>query len=463
MAMVNDDVQATVRELLHRVQELEQSQTHRTLIASFDDGDIAWMLAATALVLFMTLPGLFLFYGGMARTKNVLAIVMQIFSTACSISLLWMVFGYSLAFAPAQGSNPQAVVFGDSSRFWLINLTLDSVHQLAPSLPESIFCTFQMAFAIITPCLMVGAFADRMKFVSTLLFMGIWHLLVYCPIAHSVWHPDGFLFSSGALDYAGGLVVHVTSGISGLIGCIYLGPRKGFATERFDPHNVLLTAVGASMLWVGWLGFNAGSALAANDRAAMACLVTQIATAMAALTWMATEWMHLGQPTVQGIVSGAVAGLVAITPGSGYVDHTAAFFIGLLTGPVCYWAVQAKHWAGYDDALDAFGVHGVGGILGSLLLAFFANPSIASNANGIFYTGKAHLLGSQLYGIVVAAGWAAVVTAAILFVVDKIVGLRVSEEVEHRGLDHSQHGQTLAATLGIDQTTHVAVDPDSSA
>lgn len=452
----NDDQLAPMlKHLLARIDGLERkllSQDGFRLLqeeAGFIDGDSGWMMTASALVLFMTLPGLFLFYGGMARTKNVLAIIMQIFSTACLITFLWLCFGYSLAFAPSAGRNAKAMIFGDASNFWLVGITLDSRHQLAPTIPETIFCVYELCFAIITPCLMVGAFADRMKFTSTLMLMSFWHLLIYCPVAHSIWHPDGFLFDSGSLDYAGGIVVHVTSGISGLVACIYLGPRMGFGTERFDPHNILLTAVGASMLWVGWFGFNAGSALAATDRAGMALLTTQIATATAGLTWMITEWISIGHPTVLGLVSGAVSGLVTITPACGYVNPTAAFVLGLLSGPICYWGVQLKHLAGYDDALDAFGVHGIGGILGGLLLAFFANPSISSNAHGVFYSSTpdgGRQFANQLYAIVITVGWSSTMTALILWFVDKCMGLRVSEAIEQKGLDHSLHGQSLFIT-----------------
>lgn len=440
-----DELTGLIAQLSARVQTLE-AEASRSLQTAFDSGDTAWMLASTALVLFMTLPGLFLFYGGMARTKNVLAIIMQIFSTACLITFLWLAFGYSLSFAPARGDNNNCIIYGDRSRFWLFELTLDSYHQLAPSIPESVFCIYQLTFAIITPCLMVGAFADRMNFLPMLVMMTLWHLTVYCPVAHSVWHPNGFLFQAGALDFAGGDVVHITSGISGLVACIYMGPRSGFGKERFEPHNILLTAMGSAMLWVGWVGFNAGSAVAANDRAGFALLTTQIATGIGALTWMITEWIHRGQPSVLGIVSGAVAGLVCITPGSGFVDQTGAFITGLLAGPACYWGVQLKHLAGYDDALDAFGVHGVGGILGGILVGFFATDKISGHPNGVFYSDTyngGRQLGNQLYAIVVTVFWSAFMTTIILFVVDTTMGLRVSEEAEKAGLDSSLHGETL--------------------
>lgn len=429
-------------------QEVSELRSERRLQASmFSDGDTAWILTCSALVLFMTLPGLFLFYGGMARTKNVLAIIMQVVSTACLITFLWLCFGYSLAFAPAAKGDPSATVFGDGTRFWLNHLALDSVHQLAPSIPESVFCLYQLTFAIITPCLMVGAFADRIKFHAMLAVMALWHLTVYCPVAHSVWHPNGFLLQSGALDFAGGNVVHITAGVSGLVTCIYLGPRLGFGIEQYEAHNIMLTAVGACMLWVGWYGFNAGSALGATDRAGFAMLVTQISTSAAGLSWMATEYLHKGHPSVLGLVSGVVSGLVCITPASGFVDQTGAFIIGLLAGPVCYAGVQAKHWAGYDDALDAFGVHGVGGTLGSIMLGFFAKPSIADEAHGVFYSDTYHggrQLGNQIYAVIVTIGWSIFMTTVILVVVDVLIGVRVSEETEDKG--DAVFGQTLTAS-----------------
>lgn len=452
-AVPYEKLAALVAELSEKVQHLEKASFNRALDASaFNDGDIAWMLSASALVLFMTLPGLFLFYGGMARTKNVVSIIMQVFSTACLVSFLWLAFGYSLAFAPAQDSCEDCVIYGNGSRFWLYQLGLDSAHQLAPSIPESVFCVYQMTFAIITPCLMVGAFADRMKFTSMLLLMALWHLTVYCPVAHSTWHPNGFMYKAGVLDFAGGNVVHITSGISGLVSTIYMGPRQGYGKEHFHPHNVLFTAVGACMLWVGWYGFNAGSALAATDRAGFAMLATQIATSCAGMTWMATEWVHKGSPSILGLVSGAVAGLVCITPGSGYVDQTGAFIIGLLAGPVCYGGVQLKHLAGYDDALDAFGVHGVGGILGGILLGFFATDKISGHANGVFYSDTyngGRQLGNQIYAIIVTMGWSAFMTYVIHLVVDSAMGLRVTAEEEEAGLDRSLHNETLSPLDGM--------------
>lgn len=411
-----------------------------------DSGDTAWMLASTALVLFMTIPGLTLFYAGMARSKNVLAIVMQCFVITALITFLWLAFGYSLTFAPANGSNPATLIYGDASRFWLQGMTLDSSHVLAPTIPESLFCAYQLTFAIITPALITGAFADRMKFEAMIVFMTLWHFIVYCPTAHSLWHPDGFLYKAEALDYAGGNVVHISAGMSGLVSSIYLGVRAGFGEETFEPHNILLTAVGASMLWVGWYGFNAGSALGATDRAAFAMLNTQISSSVAALGWMATEWYVRKRPSILGTVSGAVAGLVAVTPAAGFVDQTGSFIIGLLAGPLCYLGAQAKHALGYDDALDAFGVHGVGGVLGGILVGFFANPDISGGPAGVFYANTevgGGQLGKQLYSIVVTVGWAVFATYMILLLVDYTIGVRVPEAYELAGLDAMIHGESV--------------------
>eukprot|EP01035_Chromulina_nebulosa_P027607 gene27607-36331_t len=293
----------------------------------FSPGDTAWMLTSTALVLFMTMPGLALFYSGMVRSKNVLATVMQSFAITCLITFLWLCYGYSIAFGPVSASNTTPhPVYGSGDRTWLNGMTVYTVHQLAPTIPESVFCMYQLTFAIITAALITGSFADRMRF------------------AHSVWHPQGFLFQSGALDFAGGDVVHICSGVSGLTSAIYLGHRKGYGKAKFEPSNILITFIGMSMLWVGWFGFNAGSAGAANGRAGMAMLVTQISTAVASLSWMGTEWIVRGQPSVAGMASGAIAGLVVITPMSGYVDQTGAFIGGLLGGPWCYFGAQIKHY-----------------------------------------------------------------------------------------------------------------------
>src|SRR6187455_3735424 len=332
-----------------------------------DTGDTAWMLTSTALVLMMTIPGLALFYGGMVRKKNVLATVMQSFAVTCLVTILWMVLTYSLAFTSG------STVIGGMSRVFMAGLALDSVHELAKTIPESVFMCFQMTFAIITPALIAGAFAERMKFSAMMWFMGLWAIVVYAPIAHWVWG-GGFLGDWGVLDFAGGTVVHINAGVAGLVCALVLGKRKGFGTDNLAPYNLVYSVIGASLLWVGWFGFNAGSAVTANVNAGMAMAVTQIATAAAALAWMVCEWMIAKKPSILGLVSGAVAGLVAITPASGFVNPTGALIIGIAAGVVCYFAaVHVKKAFGYDDALDAFGVHAVGGALGAMMTGMFAS------------------------------------------------------------------------------------------
>src|SRR5471030_1795240 len=337
-------------------------------------GDTAWMLTSTALVLFMTIPGLALFYAGMVRKKNVLATVMQSFAICCLVTILWTVVGYSLAFTPGNA------FIGGFSRVFLHGMnyihgdkaTTLTVSHLAPTIPETVYFVYQMTFAIITPALIAGAFADRMKFSAMLIFMSLWTLIVYSPIAHMVWEPTGWLATAGILDFAGGTVVHINAGIAGLVCALVLGKRVGYGREAMAPHNLVLTLVGAAMLWVGWFGFNAGSAVAADGRAGFAMMATQVATAAAALAWMFAEWLTKGKPSVLGIASGAVAGLVAITPASGYVGPTGALIIGIAAGVICFVASSSvKGWLGYDDSLDAFGVHCVGGIIGALLTGVF--------------------------------------------------------------------------------------------
>lgn len=458
-----DELRSLVSVLSSKVSSLEANQDlirqlgnkgGATDIVNLDTGDTAWMLCATALVLFMTVPGLGLYYAGITRSKNVLTTFMQCFTITCLITFLWLCFGYSLSFGPAlpqpigQPANP---VIGDGSRLWLQGLRENTYHQLAPTIPEAIFCAYQLTFAIITPSLIVGSFADRMKHGSMIVFITLWHLIVYCPIAHSVWHPSGFLFKAGSLDYAGGNVVHISSGISGLVSTLVLGRRHGFPQNDFERHNILLTAMGASMLWVGWFGFNAGSAVGANERAAMALLCTQIATAIASLGWMCSEWYVRKYPSVLGMVSGAVAGLVAITPASGFVDPTGAFFIGLFAGPVCYFSSQLKFKLQYDDALDSFGVHAVGGILGGILTGFFATSDIGGGTlNGVFYANTeigGGQLGKQLYAIVVTIGYAAFVTFLILKSIDLTMGLRVTEKDELEGLDHALYKENISEAV----------------
>jgi len=408
--------------------------------ATLDSGDTAWMLTATALVLFMTIPGLALFYGGMVRSKNILSVMMQCFAITGLMSILWMVYGYSLAFDTAgmeAGVTNLNSFVGGLGRAFLSGLTPDS---LTGSVPESVFITFQMTFAIITPALIVGAFAERMKFSAMLVFMGVWFTLVYAPIAHMVWGGDGgLLWDWGVLDFAGGTVVHINAGIAGLVACIVLGKRKGFPTTPMAPHNLGLTLVGAAMLWIGWFGFNAGSSLAANGTAGMAMLVTQIATAAAALSWIFAEWMTHGKPSALGIASGVVAGLVAITPAAGTVGPMGALIIGLVSGAICFFcATSLKRKLGYDDSLDAFGVHGVGGIVGALLTGVFAAPALGGFGE---VENVALQLWIQFKGVLFTVVYTAIVTFVILKVIDAVMGLRVSEEEETIGLDLSLHNE----------------------
>lgn len=404
-----------------------------------DAGNTAWMLTATALVLFMTIPGLAMFYGGMVRKKNVLGVMMQSFAVAALASVVWMVAGYSLAFSTS-GMQDNVInlhsFIGGLDRVFLSGLTFD---KLTGSIPEAVFITFQMTFAIITPALIAGAFAERMKFSSMLVFITAWLLLVYAPICHMAWSGDGALFwDMGVLDFAGGTVVHINAGVAGLVAAYVLGKRIGFGREPMAPHNLTLTIVGAAMLWVGWFGFNAGSALAADSRAGMAMLVTQISTAAAALSWMFAEWLSKGKPSVLGIASGAVGGLVAITPASGFVAPGGALVIGLAAGVACYWGVTSlKKMLGYDDSLDAFGLHGVGGIVGALLTGWFAVEAIGGTA------GSFAQVGIQLQSVLITIVYCAIVTYIILKLIDMVMGLRVSEEQEREGLDLALHGERI--------------------
>jgi ammonium transporter, Amt family len=417
--------------------------TEPTLVGTdkLNSGDTAWMLTSSALVLMMCVPGLALFYGGMVRKKNVLATLMQSFACTCLVTILWWAIGYSWAFTPGNG------FIGGSARAWFSGVAFihgDSaakltVSHLAPTIPETVYAMFQLTFAIITPALIAGAFADRMKFSAMLLFLGAWSLLVYAPIAHMVWEPTGWLNAAGVLDYAGGTVVHINAGIAGLASCLVLGKRLGYGRESMQPHNLTLTLIGASLLWVGWFGFNAGSATAADGRAGMAMLATQMATAAAALGWMFTEWFSKGKPSVLGIASGAVAGLVAVTPASGFVAPTAAVIIGLAAGVMCYFAATAlKHAFGYDDSLDAFGVHGIGGIVGALLTGVL----FSSEISGVDKTIPAQLW-IQTKGVLTTVVYGFAVSYAILVVLDKTIGLRVTEEQEREGLDISLHGESI--------------------
>ncbi len=400
-----------------------------------NSGDTAWMLTSTALVLMMTIPGLALFYGGMVRKKNVLATLMQSFAVTCVVTILWWLIGYSWAFTPG------SAYLGGATRALLNGMTIMkdankiTVSHLALTIPETVYAMFQLTFAIITPALIAGAFADRMKFSAMLIFMSVWSLVVYCPIAHWVWEPSGWLAVKGVLDYAGGTVVHINAGIAGLASCLVLGKRMGYGKEAMPPHNLTLTLIGASLLWVGWFGFNAGSAGAADGRAGMAMAVTQIATAAAALSWMFAEWVVKGKPSVLGIASGAVAGLVAITPASGFVGPAPAVIIGIVAGVVCFLAATSlKSALGYDDSLDAFGVHCIGGIIGALLTGVFASKEI-SGADGSVII--------QLWGVGTTLIYGFVMSFIILKVIDMTIGLRVTEEQEREGLDLSLHGERV--------------------
>ena len=411
----------------------------QTPAPSLNSGDTAWLLTSSALVLLMTIPGLGLFYGGMVRKKNVLATLAQSFGATALVSVLWMVMGYSLAFKA--NSNPSLNQFiGDFSYLFLQPMKVDS---LSGTISESVFMLFQMTFAIITPALIAGAFADRMKFSAFLWFMGLWLIFVYCPIAHMVWG-GGLLFTMGALDYAGGSVVHLNAGTAALVTCLVLGKRIGYGRENMSPHNLVLSVIGASLLWVGWFGFNAGSAVTAGFNAGMAALATQIATAAAALSWMFAEWVIAKKPSVLGMISGAVAGLVAITPASGFVDPVGALIIGITAGVVCYVAaVWMKKALGYDDSLDAWGVHGVGGALGAILTGAFASSAINPAGKGWLNDGNTGQMLIQLYDVGITFLYCAVGTFIILKLVDMIIGLRVSPEVEVEGLDINLHGETV--------------------
>jgi Amt family ammonium transporter len=393
------------------------------------------MLTATALVLFMTIPGLSLFYAGMVRSKNVLSVLMQCFAITSLMTLLWVLYAYSLAFEDGGGAN---AFVGGLGKMFLAGVSVDS---LSGTIPETVFMTFQMTFAIITPALMVGAFAERMKFSALLWFMGLWLTFVYAPVCHWVWG-GGWLGSWGVLDFAGGTVVHINAGIAGLVAAIVLGKRKGYPETQMPPHNLTLTVIGASMLWVGWFGFNAGSELAADGTAGMAMAVTQIATAAAALAWMFTEWWLHGKPSVLGIASGAVGGLVAITPASGSVGPMGALFIGLAAGIGCFIAAtRVKRMLGYDDSLDVFGVHAVGGIIGALLTGVFSAASLGGAGLGDGNETIGAQVVAQGVGVVATLVYSGVVSFIILKLVDLMIGLRVASEEETEGLDLSAHDE----------------------
>ena len=410
--------------------------------ATADSGDTAWMLTATALVLFMTIPGLALFYGGLVRVQNVLSVLMQCFALTGLITIIWVVCGYSLAFDTVgmeAGKITLTSFVGGLSKMFLRGIGVDTV---SGTIPETVFLTFQLTFAIITPALIAGAFAERMKFSAMLVFSVLWSIIVYAPLCHMAWSGPGSLFGDiiGALDFAGGTVVHINAGIAALVAAILVGKRLGYQTTAMPPHSLTITVIGASMLWVGWFGFNAGSELAADGTAGMAMLVTQISTATAAIAWMFVEWAKHGKPSVLGIVTGAVAGLVAITPASGTAGPIGALVIGLVSGVVCFWgATTLKSQLGYDDSLDAFGVHGIGGIVGALLTGIFAAESLGGA--GLAKANIGMQVWAQFLSIAVTIVWSGVLSFIILKIVDATIGLRVEEDDERQGLDLSQHNE----------------------
>jgi Amt family ammonium transporter len=433
-------------------------------VPAINKGDMSWMIVATVLVILMVIPGLALFYGGMVRAKNMLSILMQVFIIFSLTSILWAIYGYTVAFTEGNA------FFGGFSKMFLKGITPDSMAATFSKgvyIPEYIYVAFQLTFSAITPALIIGAFAERVKFSAILLFILLWFTFSYLPIAHMVWYwtgPDaytdaaaaeaagataGFLFQKGALDFAGGTVVHINAGIAGLVGCIMIGKRIGFKKESLAPHSVTMTMIGASLLWVGWFGFNVGSNLEANGLAALVFVNTLLATAAATLAWTFAEWLIRGKPSMLGGASGAIAGLVAITPACGWAGPMGAIFLGLVVGVVCFWSVTfLKSWLGYDDSLDAFGVHGVGGIIGALGTAIVANPSLGGTgvwdyvANGVAEYNMLGQLTSQMWGVGICIVWSGTVSFIAYKLVDILIGLRVSEEVEREGLDVSEHGET---------------------
>jgi len=406
-----------------------------------DTGDTAWILVSTALVLFMTLPGLALFYGGLVRTKNVLSVLMQCLALAGVVTIVWVLFGYSLAFDDSgmqEGVTNLSSFIGGFGKVFLAGITGST---LSGTIPEILFSTFQMTFAIITPGLIVGAFAERMKFSAMLLFSIIWLVLVYLPICHMTWGgAGGFFADMGVFDFAGGIVVHITAGIGALVACLVMGARKGHGTTAMPPHNMTMCFTGTGMLWVGWYGFNGGSALGANGDAAMAITVTQISAATAATTWMCIEWVKHGKPSVLGMATGAIAGLAAVTPASGFIGPVGGLSIGVVSGFTCYWAaVIVKNAVGYDDSLDVFGVHGVGGFVGTILAAVFAHEMFGGNQGDLAIGSQ---LGVQLTASVITIVYTAAVTFVILKVLESTIGLRATDEDETRGLDISLHDES---------------------
>lgn len=398
---------------------------------TLDKGDTAWMLVATVLVLFMTIPGIALFYAGMARKKNILGTIAQDFAICGVVTILWFVIGYSLAF-----SEGNSFIGGLS----FLGMQGIGVNTLQGSIPQLLFAVFQMTFAVLTACLITGSWAGRVKFSAMLAFMVIWSLLVYAPICHWVWASDGFFFKLGALDYAGGTVVHINAGIAGLVGALMLGKRKGYGVTPMQPANLTIAVVGAAVLWVGWMGFNGGSGLAADGRAAMAIVVSQIAAAGGLVAWMAAEWAYRGKPSLLGMISGAIAGLVGITPGSGFVEPLPALAIGIAAGLVCFWSVTIlKRKLGYDDALDGWGVHGVGGIVGALLTGVFATARVTGTDLPPVMT----QVGIQALSVIATLVYGGLMSGVILYVIDKVMGLRVSADDEQIGFDLALHGERI--------------------
>lgn len=421
----------TLGTVLTTVSTLTAAGAAQAADAVMDKGDVAWMLVATTLVLFMTIPGIALFYGGMARKKNLLSLLAQTTVICCALTLVWVTIGYSLAFTPG---NP---FIGNFSQAMLMNI---GIKDLSGSIPTLLFVIFQMTFCVLTAALMIGSFAGRMKFSSMLVFMLAWSVVVYAPICHWVWCEGGFFFDMGALDYAGGTVVHINAGISGLVACLVLGKRLGFGREAMSPHNLSVSMIGAAVLWIGWFGFNGGSGLAADERAVMAILVSQIAAAAAGFTWMCIEWMLRGKPSLLGMISGAVGGLVVITPASGFVGPVAALVMGIAGGAACFWgAVVLKRLMGWDDSLDAFGVHGVGGIVGALLTGVFASSVVTGSEMNPVLT----QVGIQAASVLATLVYAGVMSWILLKLIDLAMGLRVTIDEERQGLDLALHGERV--------------------
>ena len=430
-----DTAAATPETVVTEAPAIEEATPAAEAAPTVDTGDTAWILVSTALVLLMTIPGLALFYGGMVRKKNVLSTMMFSLSAAILVSLIWVIAGYSLAFSGT------GAYFGDLSKVLLNGVAFDA---LSGTIPESLFVIFQMTFAIITVAIISGSIADRMKYSAFMAFIAIWVILVYAPITHWVWAADGWLFKAGALDFAGGTVVHINSGVAGLVAAYMLGKRTGLGRESMAPHNLTLTVVGASLIWVGWFGFNGGSALGAGARASMAILVTQVAAAAAAFSWLVVERVVRGKASVLGGASGAVAGLVVITPAAGFVGVGGALVMGLIGGVVCFWGITAlKRLLKADDALDAFGLHAVGGMVGAVLTGVFYSDEIIKAAGVVLAPTFAGQLWIQVEGVLATIAYSAVVTFIILKVIDLVIGIRVSADDERMGLDLSQHGERI--------------------